>query len=102
MYRCKLYVRFFQSLISAAALISLPPVFAFDIPSHIDITRGGLDPITVPEIDSDAKFTDNALEEIIRANEAVDSLYTFSAALWSEERHFTDDRFLDSSRRIRI
>ena len=92
---------FFKGLLCPALLLVISPISAFDIPSHIQITRGGLEPITVPQISPDAKFTDNALEEIIRANEAVDSIYAGSAALWREERHFTDDRFLDSSRRIR-
>ncbi|TZF89755.1 HET-C-related protein [Cognatilysobacter lacus] len=45
-------------------------------------------------------FSPKAVEQIAKANEAVDSVATMSAAYWHSERHFTDENFLEGSRRL--
>jgi len=76
------------------------PAQAFDIPVHMRITNGELRPLRATVYTRSVGFSPRALEQIAKANEAVDSVATGSAAYFHSERHFTDENFRGASQRL--
>lgn len=70
----------------------------FSVPIHRSITKDVLSKITVKVAGQPKTFSASALEEIEEANEDVDNF--ISKAIFFPERHFTDEKFSDSSRRL--
>src|SRR6266478_5751514 len=71
---------------------------AFTVSIHRIITTNSLKTITVVLGGELRTFSDQALNEVANANAAVDAL--LSAALLHPERHFTNERFSESSTRL--
>lgn len=84
----------------AVALLVSQTAAGFSIPVHLQITQDQLEPLSAEVNGRTVDFSDRALEQIGDANEAVDSIVTLSAALFSPERHFTNEEFDDSTQRL--
>lgn len=87
------------ALVYLAALVGTTSltVDAFDTPQHRTVTREVLVDIQVTIAGRSRRFTEAAIREIVDANEDTDSILFKSAALWHEERHFTNEAFSAST-----
>ena len=84
----------------ATVLIAPSVVHAFTILIHRDMTSDQLSTISEEIAGTSLGFTEEALEEIADENEAVDSRFSGSAALFAPERHFTNETFAASTGRL--
>lgn len=86
----------------AIAAICAPPATAgaFEVPVHLRITREEIRPLRASVNGQSKGFSDKALEQISDENEAVDNPFTYSAALWQSNRHFTNEQYGGSSQRL--
>lgn len=102
-----MYSALFRTLAAVSLVLTLvlslasPMVRAFSIPVHLGITEDELAALTAQVDGRQETFSERAIEQIKAANEVQDSIGRLSAAVFRPERHFTNERFVDSSRRIR-
>jgi von Willebrand factor A domain-containing protein 7 len=91
----------FDRLVLAIAIgfVAQTSCHAFTVAVHKDITVKVSNTITAQVRGTARKFSDKAVQEMADANAAVDD--GSSQALWNPQRHFTNERFFDSSSFIR-
>lgn len=82
------------------ALAVAPLISAFSVPVHRRMTEDILGAMSAEISGQTATFSERALEQISDANEAVDDITSGSAALFSPERHFTNETFQKSTQRL--
>lgn len=73
---------------------------AFDLPQHRVVTRDVLRGVHVPIAGKDRTFTKEAIDQVVKANEATDDIHTFSTALLKSQRHFTNEAFAPSTQNL--
>lgn len=74
--------------------LTIESVWCFDIPNHRNATKEVLETITAEVNGRPKNFSQRALEQIADANENVDF---YTPARFSPKRHFTNEKFVDSS-----